>query len=104
MHDDNADNDEWQKIVEREETVQSSIIRRKTTKKQFLNRLADERNGFKQAGNHLGTPEAHLSPGKHVTEKAGCHCQQIDDNTEQPQHFTRRLVRAVIQPASDVHI
>src|SRR5690554_5038383 len=104
VHDDNAGNHKWQQIVKREETVQRSIIRCKSAQKQFLNRLADQRNSLEQTGNDLRTPEAHLSPRKHIAHESRFHRKQIDDYTEQPDHLTRRFIRAVIKTAADMQI
>jgi hypothetical protein len=50
------------------------------------------------------TPEAHLAPYQHITHERGGHHQQEDDESEHPQHFTRRLVRTVIEAAEYVDI
>ena len=64
----------------------------------------NQREGREQVGDDGGAPEAHLAPGKHVAHEAGRHHQQVDDDAEDPQHFARRLVRAVVQSAEHVDV
>ena len=58
MQHDDADDDERQQVVQREEAVQRGIIGCETAKQPCLQRLADERYGAEQAGDDLGAPEA----------------------------------------------
>ena len=55
-------------------------------------------------GDDRGAPEGHLAPGQHVAEEGRGHHQQENDDAEDPQDLARRLVRAEIQPAEDVHV
>ena len=104
MQHDHADDDEGQQIMQREEAVERSIIRREAAEQPLLDRLADQRNRAEQAGDDLGTPEAHLAPGQHIAHESGRHHQQEDDHAKQPDHLARRLVGAEIEAAENVDI
>ena len=104
MQDDDTRNHEGQQEVEAEEAVERGIVGREAAQQPHLDRFADHGDGTEQAGDHLGTPEAHLAPGQDVTHERGRHHEQEDDHTEQPDHFPRRLVRAVEQAAEDVEV
>ena len=100
----NARNQEWHQIVQREEPVQCWIINREPAPQEGHNRLAEDWNSRKQVGDHCGAPEAHLAPRQHISHERGCHHEKEDHDTQHPQQFTRRLVGAVIQTAEDVDV
>src|SRR3546814_11678186 len=68
-----------------EETVQRCIAGCETTKQPGLDRLTHDRNSTEKTGNHLGAPEAHLTPGKHLTHEGRSHHEQEDNQAKQPQ-------------------
>src|SRR3546814_6954795 len=59
---------------------------------------------MEKTGNHLGAPEAHLTPGKHITHEGRSHHEQEDNQAKQPHHFARRFIRAIKQAAENVEI
>ncbi len=104
MQHDDACNHEWQQVVQREEAVERRIVDRKTTKQQFLYAGADKRNGREEPGDNGCTPEAHLAPWQNIAHEGCCHHQEEDDHTQNPQHFARLLVGAVIHAAENMDI
>ena len=67
-------------------------------------RLADDRDRREEVGDDGRAPEAHLAPRQRVAEEAGRHHQQVDDDAEDPEHFARRLVGAVVEAARHVDV
>ena len=101
VQDDDACNNERHQIVQREETVQSRLVWRKAAKQQLTQWLTHQRNRGEEASDNLRTPEAHLAPWKHIAHERGRHHEKEDDKAKHPQHFTRRLVRTVIETTKD---
>ena len=92
VQDDDTGNDEWQQIVQREETVQRSLVWRKAAQKKLTQRFTHQWNGGEEARDNLCTPEAHLAPWKHIAHERSRHHQQEDGDAQQPDHFARRFI------------
>ena len=90
--------------MQREEAVECRIVDCKAAKQQLLDRLTDTRERREEAGNNRGPPERHLTPWQNIAHESGCHHQKQDHNTEDPEHFARRLVGTVIHAAGDMEI
>ena len=90
--------------MQREEAVQCSLVRREATQQPLTQWLADQRNGGEEASDNLRTPEAHLAPWQHIAHERCRHHQQEDGNAQQPDHFTRCLVRTVEQTAEYMRV
>ena len=86
-----------------EEAVQGRIINGITTPEPGDDGLA-KREGREEVGDHHRTPQRHLSPGQHVAHESRCHHQKQNDDAEDPQHFARCFVGAIIQTAKNVQI
>ena len=104
MQDDDADDQEGQQIVQREEALQGRLIDREAAPQPAHDLVAHKRNRGEEIGDHGCRPEAHLSPGQHIAHEGGRHHEEQNDEAEHPQHLARRLVRAVIEAAEDVDI
>ena len=65
---------------------------------------ADRRDGGEQVGDDGRAGEAHRAPRQHVAHERRRHHQQIDDDAEDPQHFARRLVGAVVDAAEHMNV
>mmetsp|Transcript_29895 Transcript_29895/g.39746 ORF Transcript_29895/g.39746 Transcript_29895/m.39746 type:complete len:260 (+) Transcript_29895:591-1370(+) len=100
----NPCNQEGDKIVKGEKAIKRWVINGEPTPKPFPQRIADERDRTEQVGDNRGTPEAHLSPRKHVAHKASSHHQEVDQHTQDPKHLTRRLVGTVIKAPKHVNV
>ena len=104
VQDHHAQNDEGQQEVQREEPGQRGIVRRETAQQPFLEPITDQRKSGEEASDDLRRPIGHLPPRQDVTHERGRHHQQEDGHAQQPDHFTRGFVRAVVKPAEDVQI
>ena len=95
---------ERQQVMQREEAVQRRIADRIAAPQQRHDAVANIGHGREQVGDDGGAPEAHLAPRQHVPHEAGRHHQQIDDDTEDPEHLARLLIRPVIKAAEHVDV
>ncbi len=92
MQDHNADNDEWQQVMQGKEAVKGRVIDRETTPEPGDDIVTDQRYRREQVGNNRGTPEAHLAPWQDIAHERGGHHQQQDHNTKHPEQLARCLV------------
>ena len=99
-----AGDDERQQIVQREEAVQRGVVDGRAAAQPDQDRLADDRDGPDQIGDHLCAPVGHLAPRQDVAEEGGGDHQEEDQAADDPDHLARRLVRAVVEAAQHVQI
>ncbi|MPL88445.1 hypothetical protein SDC9_34468 [bioreactor metagenome] len=104
MDDHQPGDDEGQQVVQREEAVQRRVVDGRPAQQPGLDRRPDARDRAEEAGDDGGAPERHLAPGQHVAHEGGAHHQQVDDHADDPRHFARGLVRAVVEAAEDVDV
>ena len=104
MDDDQRRDDEGQQIVQREEAVQRRVVDRRAAQQPGLDRFADARDRAEKAGDHGRAPEGHLAPGQNVAHERRAHHAQIDQHADDPGHFARGLVAAVVEAAEDVDV
>src|SRR5690606_2297498 len=104
VENDHASDEEREEIMQREEAVERRIADRETTPEPGAQAFADERNGTEEVGDDGCAPEAHLTPGKDVAEESRRHHQEVDQDAENPKHFARRLVGAVVKAAEHMDI
>ena len=95
---------ERQQVVQREETLQGRVADRETAPQPLDDRVADQRNGREQAGDHGGAPERHLAPGQHIAHEGGRHHRQVDQDADDPGDLARRLVGAVVEAPEEMRI
>jgi hypothetical protein len=95
---------EGQQVVQAEEAVQRGVVDRRPAQKPGLDRLADAGDRAEQAGDHGGPPERHLAPGQHIAHEGRAHHAEVDDHADDPGHFARGLVAAVVEAAEDVQV
>ena len=104
VQDNNANQHEWQQIVQREEALQGGVVHRETAPQPCHNGFAEEWYGREQVGDDFRAPEAHLAPRQHIAHEAGCHHDKENRHAKHPQDFAGCLVGPVIHAARDVDI
>ena len=66
--------------------------------------FSHEGDGREKIGDDGCSPVAHLPPRQDIAEEGGHHEQNQQNNTENPEHFARAFVRAVIKSPQHVNI
>ena len=73
--------EEWEKIVQREEAVKGRVINRETSPKKLDNRSTNTRQGREKVSDNSCTPEASLSPRKNITSETSSSSQNEKNKT-----------------------
>lgn len=95
---------EGQHIVQAEEAVQGRVVDAEPPPQPCHDSTTHHRNSARQAGDHRGSPQGHLSPGQHVTDEGGQDHDKQQGNTQQPYALTRLGVAAVEQATEQVGV
>ncbi|OIQ75610.1 hypothetical protein GALL_427180 [mine drainage metagenome] len=104
VQDHHAGDQERQQIVQREEAVKRRVGHGRPAEEPRLNGRPDPRDSTEQAGDNRCTPERHLAPGQNVSHERRRHHGKVDQHTDDPGHFARGFVAAVVEAAEDVQV
>ena len=95
---------EGQQVMQREEAVERRVVDRIATPQPGRDGIAHHRNGREEVGDDRRAPEGHLAPRQHIAHEGGRHHQQEDDHAQNPEHFARCLVGAIVEAAQHVDV
>ncbi len=95
---------ERKKIVKTKESIERRVIYTKTTPLPSNNASTNNGQSTPQTSNHGPSPKRHLPPWQNIPNKRSLNHHQQNNNTEQPNKFTRLCITSVIQTTEKMHV